>query len=162
MNESELGGFETELRRMKTARPPEEFMARLTSLNPASKAPCEKPSRAAGRSQTGVWLLRWLAPVAAVLVVVWFSGQWAPPTGKNSSQPIPISAQADADSDGMEVERRLVSEYDAVAQMPGGEPVRFRCREWSDEIVLRDSASGFVLERSLPHFEIVPVRLETY
>ena len=44
-------------------------------------------------------------------------------------------------------------------ELPNGQPVRFRCREWSDEVVLRDSASGIVIEQRTPRLEVVPVTL---
>lgn len=32
-----------------------------------------------------------------------------------------------------------------MAQLSGGEPVRFRCREWQDDLVIRDDAGGDLL-----------------
>jgi hypothetical protein len=49
-----------------------------------------------------------------------------------------------------------------VAHLPNGEPVRFLCREWRDEVILRDPARGIVIERQTPRLEVVPVRFETY
>ena len=56
----------------------------------------------------------------------------------------------------------MVALFDAVAQLPNGQPVRFRCREWADEVVLRDPARGIVIERRTPRLEVVPIRFETY
>jgi hypothetical protein len=56
----------------------------------------------------------------------------------------------------------LVAAFDAVARLPDGQPVRFRCREWSDGVVLRDSARGIVIEQRMPRLEVVPVSFETY
>ena len=56
----------------------------------------------------------------------------------------------------------MVASFDAVARLPGGEPVRFRCREWADDVVVRDPARGIVIERRTPRLEVVPVSIETY
>jgi hypothetical protein len=49
-----------------------------------------------------------------------------------------------------------------VAQLPNGEPVRFRCREWRDDVVVRDPGRGLVIERSTPRLEVVPISVETF
>jgi len=56
----------------------------------------------------------------------------------------------------------LVATFDAVGQLPDGEPIRLRCRQWRDEVILRDSARGVVIERQSPRLEVVPVKFETY
>jgi DNA-directed RNA polymerase specialized sigma24 family protein len=66
------------------------------------------------------------------------------------------------EADDVEIDRRLITAFEAVATLPTGEPVRFRCSEWSDEVVLRDRARGVVIEQRTPRFEVVPVRFETY
>lgn len=60
------------------------------------------------------------------------------------------------------VDQALVSSYDAVAQLPSGEPVRFRCRKWMDDVVMKDKSHGLVIEQSIPRVEVIPVRFETY
>ena len=65
-------------------------------------------------------------------------------------------------ADDVQISHRLVSAYDAVGELPGGEAVRFRVREWTDSTVLHDSARGLVVERSKPRFEVTPVGFETY
>jgi len=65
-------------------------------------------------------------------------------------------------ADDVEIDQRLVSSFDAVAQLPSGLPVRFRCREWADEVVLRDTARGIVIEQRAPRLEVVPVSFEMY
>lgn len=62
----------------------------------------------------------------------------------------------------VEVDQELVAAFDAIAQLPDGEPVRFRCREWNELVTLHDSARGVVIERQEPRFVIVPIRFETY
>ena len=96
--------------------------------------------------------LRWLAPVSAVGLVVFVSVYqfpWAIQSGGLKA-------------DEVELNHRLVSSFDAVAELPDGEPVRFRVREWSDESVFHDSARGLVVERNTPRLEVVPVAFETY
>jgi hypothetical protein len=178
MNDHELERFEAELRGTGAARPPEDFMQRLKSEVPALVAErraqkelaalerrVEEPVRpeAARAPERGVcpsWLpliLRWVAPAVAVLVVgviVWranLPGEHRPQT-----------ASAPVRADDVRIDQELVSTYDTVATLPSGEPVRFRCREWMDEVVLRDSRRGVEVARRVPRVEVVPVRFETY
>ena len=71
-------------------------------------------------------------------------------------------AQTTLKADTVEIAREWVGSFDAVARMPGGEPVRFRCREWTDAVVWRDSAHGIVVEQRTPRLEVVPVSFDTY
>ena len=125
-------------------------MARLTAARPMSRTRPEiRPRRVA---QPDAWwrLLRWLVPAAAAAVVVvailvWrFGGPGSEPSG----QPVTASASAALRPDDVQINRRLVAVFDAVARMPGGALVRFRCREWADEVVLRDLARV-----GIKHFE---------
>jgi hypothetical protein len=162
MNEHEL--LEVELRRLKPAVPPEEFMARLEELLPAATSPAKPPQP--WISTTGFWwqLARWLAPVAAgvaliIAALVWLTLKPATEAGRPN---LKIAAKPTLKPDNVQIDRQLVAAYDAVAQMPDGEPVRFRCQQWMDEVVLRDSARGFRIEQRTPRFEIVAAKLETY
>jgi hypothetical protein len=65
-------------------------------------------------------------------------------------------------ADDVQIDEQLVSTFDAVAPLPSGEPVRFRCRQWLDEVVLRDSKRGVEVTRRVPRVEVVPVSFETY
>jgi hypothetical protein len=65
-------------------------------------------------------------------------------------------------ADAVEIDKPLVAAFDTVARLPGGEPVRFRCREWNDHLVMRDSARGVVFEQDVSRIEVVPVSIETY
>jgi hypothetical protein len=60
------------------------------------------------------------------------------------------------------VDQELVSTFDVVATLPGGEPVRFRCRKWKDQLVMTDKTRGVEFEENSPRVEVVPVRFETY
>jgi hypothetical protein len=62
----------------------------------------------------------------------------------------------------VQVNQELVSSFDVVAKLPTGEPVRFRCRRWKDQLVVTDKNSGIAIEESNPRVEVVPVRFETY
>ena len=96
--------------------------------------------------------MRWLAPVSAVGLVVFVS-----------VYQFPWAVQSDDFKTGdVQLNRKLVSSFDAVAELPNGEPVRFRVREWSDETVFHDTARGLVVESSTPRMEVVPVAFETY
>ena len=108
-------------------------------------------------------LLRWLAPATAVagvlaLIVLGPSGHGNREHGKQAAAADKQALKAD----DVEFDQQLVAAFDAVARMPDGQPVRFRCREWTDEVVLRDSARGIVVEQRTPRLEVVPVSFETY
>lgn len=153
--------METDLQKLKPARPPEELLARLIAAQPALRA--EPKPIAAPIVALRPLLLRWLAPIAAVLVMtialsVWHSTHsGAKPRGQSA-----IASAKAGKTDNVEIDRHLIAAYDAVAQLPGGEPVRFHCREWADNVVLRDPIRGVVIEQRMPRMEIVPVRIETY
>ncbi len=111
------------------------------------------------------WLLfRWLAPAAAALVLVGALLWWLATTQEKPQQvkTATASLKAPPGADDIEIDRQLVALFDAVAQLPNGQPVRFRCREWTDEVVVRDPARGLVIESRTPRLEVIPVRFETY
>jgi hypothetical protein len=67
-----------------------------------------------------------------------------------------------AQADDVQIAQDLVSSFDTLAKLPGGEPVRFRCRQWVDKITLSDNTHGLVYEQRTPRVEIIPVGFETY
>ena len=173
--------FEAELRKLTPAPPPPELMARLHGLVGAHRE--HEPERSgvsAERRHLGGtksaalcrdaaakvrWrLFRWLAPAAAAAALIAALLFWQPSAPDRLAQvkPAAASLKIDPKPDDIEIDRQLVAAFDAVAQLPGGQPVRFRCREWADEVVLRDPARGIVIERRTPRLEIVPVCFETY
>jgi hypothetical protein len=166
MREPDLDSFETELRGLRPAKLPDDFAMQLAKARPechatsASRITCAAP-----RSWRS--LIRWLAPVAvgaACLIALVFS-PWL--RGGGSRESAQQSAEPSADSpafraDDVEIGRDLVGAFDAVATLPDGEPVRLRCREWMDEVVLRDTTRGVAIEQRMPRLEIVPVRFETF
>lgn len=178
LSENELERLEAELRSASPARPAAEFLQRLRSEVPqlvaerqAQEAAATQSvgtrtavtSEAVRESERGVWpawlplVLRWLAPVAAVVVVGAIVWRGNPPAERKAQ-----IASAPVKADDVQIDQELVSTFDTVATLPSGEPVRFRCREWMDEVVLRDSKRGIEVARRVPRVEVVPVRFETY
>lgn len=157
---SDRDRFEEELRSLKPARPPAEFMERLRQLEPAPVAP-----RADSHRQTQwTWahLVRWLVPATAALAVVgfvWFKHS-QPKTQHGRSLAVTVPPALKADS--VQIDEQFVGAFDAVGRLPSGEPVRFHCRQWMDNVVLRDKTRGVVIEQRTPRVEVVPVRFETY
>lgn len=164
MNDRDHELFEAELGRLKPGRLPEEFMARLNAAKPVLSA----EGRAVFRPQpAGKWrqLFHWLAPATALaaMIAVLLARQAPKPQDQSAGRTVPTSPPHTAlKADDVEIDQRLVAAFDAVARMPDGAPVRFRCREWMDNVTLRDSKQGIEVERRAPRLEIVPVRLETY
>jgi len=116
-------------------------------------------------------LLRWLAPaaVAVIIFTVWRSDRaHTAAAGKMvDGKPVAITTttattNAPLRANGVQVDQKLVSSYDAVAQLPSGEPVRFRVQKWEDQVVLKDKNRGLLVQESVPRWEVVPVRYETY
>ncbi len=169
MNDHEQEDFELQLRRVKPAKPPEDFIARLLAVDPKSKIPVASPiSPIPDYWRMLIRSLRWLIPASAVAlgaVMVW---RGSPPSASQPASPAPsppVSAAAVPPvltADDVKINQQLVSSFDAVARLPGGEPVRFRCQNWMDQVVLSDKTHGFVVENRTPRFEIVPVGFETY
>jgi hypothetical protein len=160
VNEHEL--LETELRQLRPARPPETLMARLAAAQP-KPADDELQTRPALQAQQTDWarlLWRWLAPAVAVLLVA--AVVWRVSLPGKSEPGRPMTAAPALKVDDVQIERELVSSFDAVGRLPSGEPVRFHCREWMDDLVWHDKTTGVVVEQRTPRLEVVPVRFETY
>ena len=178
MNHEELARFEAELRGTAPAAPPAGFLQRLTSEVPTlvaerrmQAAPATQPPRpetpvapaAVQAAEASPWpfglrfVLRLLVPATALLAVgtiLWRAHLPAPRPAQTASAPVR--------ADDVQIDQQLVSTFDTVATLPNGEPVRFRCREWMDEVVLRDTRLGVEVARRVPRVEVVPVRFETY
>lgn len=162
MNDRDQELFEAELRKLPPARPPADLMRKLAAANQVSQPPLRQSRSPA---ITSWWrLLRWLAPAAAVGAAALAFLVWRPVAPERA---LPRETRAPAvqpalKADDVEFDQRLVASFDAVARLPSGQPVRFRCLEWSDALVLRDSARGLVIEQRAPRLEVVPVAFETY
>lgn len=172
LHDQEVEAFEAELRKVKAAPAPDALVSRLLAAQPKPQPTVF--DRVHSEPQTYAWLrlLRWLAPATALgaLLLVTLGRYPSVPTGRsgtNSQQPQADSASLASavqpgNKDEIEIGRTLVATFDAVAEMPSGEPVRFRCQEWADTTVFRDRARGVSIERSTPRLEIVPISFETY
>ena len=162
MRQPEEDRLERELRDLTPSPFPRELSERLEQAwNRGDQVPaprqCDWPS-AIRRS----WL-RWLAPAAAavaaafaLILLLGHQGIRGHATTKTATAPAALNAN------DVEIDRQLVASFQAVATLPGGEPVRVRCREWMDQVVLRDAARGLTIEQRTPRFEIIPVELETF
>jgi len=161
VNEIEQERFESELQRMRPAQPPQPFMARLASSRPA--LPHRPAARALGVSRGFSWdlVLRCLAPAMALVVAVALCWRLGFPAPKQANPVNPDQATVGLKADDVQIAHELVSSFDAVARLPSGEPVRFRCRKWMDQVVFSDRNRGIVVEERRPRVEVVPVRFET-
>lgn len=155
MNGREHELMEAELQRLKPALPPPELIERMLAALPAPPSPCLQPRTRETWSMEW-WLpwLRWLAPVSAIGLVAFVSLRQIPWALNHPG--------AGINADAVQIRHKLVSSYDAVGELPGGEPVRFRVREWADSTVFHDSSRGLMVEQSKPRFEVIPVKFETY
>jgi hypothetical protein len=155
MKDREQELMEVELQRLKPAMPPSELIERMLAGVPVPCSPRLETRTGAPRS-TEWWMpwLRWLAPVSAIGLVTFVSIRQIPLALNH-----PVTG---INADAVQISHKLVSAYDAVGELPGGEAVRFRVREWSDSTVMHDSARGLVVEQSKPRLEIIPVAFETY
>ena len=162
MNEHEHELFEAELLQIRPAKLPDDLAERLTAAQPSLSRRSEHLARASQQAQR--WpLLRWLAPAAASTVGLVAFAIWLNfPEHRTSTSASTAMASPTLRADDVEIDRQLIGTFETVATLPSGEPVRVRCREWMDEVVLRDTAHGVAIERRTPRFEIVPVSFETF
>ncbi|SPE52385.1 hypothetical protein SBV1_1510004 [Verrucomicrobia bacterium] len=158
MNEIEAKEFEAELRKIKPAQAPDPLLRRLEGARKCSFHPESRPPEG---SVSWNLLLRWLGAGTATAMAVFFAWRlgWKPPGWGVRADSKPA---ATLKADGVEVDQKLVSSFDAVAQLPGGQPVRFRVQNWMDHVVVSDKDRGLVIDHSNPRVEVVPVRFETY
>ena len=159
---NQLEQFETQLQRCLPARPSEDFMARLIAAEPAPHVQREVPTGKPMGLHDLLRLWRWLVP--ATVVVVAGLVVWRLILVPSSSHPHTGGAvlAGSLKADDVQIVEQLVSSFDAVAKLPTGEPVRFRCQKWVDEVVLSDRKRGVVIEQRTPRVEVVPVGFETY
>src|SRR5690349_4629501 len=164
MNEFDLDQFESELQRLKPAAPPRNFVSRLVNeLAPARLEPRQNSRGGLPATKWNSSLRRWflwLVPATAALVLLLpmiFSNP-----GSKPPKPLAVASSVSSpiQADKVEIDQELLVTYDAVARLPNGAPVRFRCSEWLDDVVLRDSAQGILIQHRVPRLEIVPVGFE--
>jgi hypothetical protein len=161
MNEQELQRYEAELRGASPALLPDHFMARLQKAKPSMEPAQPALYRPAAKKPWWPGVLRWLAPAAAMaaLGLLAFRENFASEDGAKKK---PLAIAPGFKADNVQVEEDLVSSFDVVATLPGGQPVRFRCRKWRDQLVATDKSHGVKIEQSNPRVEVVPVKFETY
>lgn len=161
MTESEERHWESELRRAAPAPVPAELLEKLRKAAASSK-------RSAGHSLHPFVVLRlvrgwyWAALSSLAIVVCLLAFPALRGSHSKEIAHSPASGPAPARLPVVLVDHALVSTYEAVAEMPGGLPVRFQCRKWMDKVEMRDAQGGLVVEQSTPRLEIVPKCLETY
>lgn len=159
---NDLERFENELRSLRPATPPPALLQRLRELKPAAPAVTETPRTAAAPSWDWRHLLRWLVPAAAVLAAAGLVWLKLAHYGTHGRRPLAVTVSPRIKADSVQIDEQLVGAFDAVGRLPDGAPVRFHCREWMDNVVLRDKTRGVVIEQRTPRVEVVPVRFETY
>ena len=160
MNNPEPDVFEQELRRLRPAAPPVEVSRTLLAARPVTHRRHQDHAPAASLATL---IMRWLIPATAVLVAAVF---WWRSHPRHSAESVLTNHSAmltpAIEADHVQLEEKLLRSFDTVAVLPGGEPVRFRCMEWVDEITFRDKERGVTIEQRSPRVEVVPVRFETY
>ena len=165
MTEQEQKQFEATLRKTRLVKLPGELRSRLLAAAPPIKARSAPPWPALA-------VLGWLrvlrlalpAAAAAVLlgVVVWRGGLRSKPNAMNPKPQTGALASTPLKADDVQIDQELVSSFDTLARLPGGEPVRFRCNQWLDQITLSNKAQGLVVQERTPRLEVLTVGFETY
>ena len=161
MKEPEFNAFEAELRALSPAAPPQELLEKLMAARSVVKLPAAPGPELEPGLGTGLKALwRWLIPAAAVAALA-LAGTVL--LVRAPVKPAPgMAVNEAAPQETIEIDRRLLLAYDAVAELASGEPVRFHCQEWEETVTVRDPVRGIAIERRAPRLEVTPVRLETY
>jgi hypothetical protein len=146
-------------------------MRELIALKPMKAKSVNSPSQDGERFNLGNWImrlygggiLRWSLPATAVLALVgltWW--QVTSQTEAHRSIAANLTKPARIHADQVSINQDLVSTFDAVSPLPTGEPVRYRCRQWLDEVKFRDSTKGVEVARRIPRLEVQPIGFELY
>jgi len=161
VSEKEFERYEAELRGVAPAPLPEHFLARLQAAKPEMQMKERRPFRPSDEWQSWSGMLRWLGPSTALAAIglLAFRAEMTPGISAKK-QPLAIASGFKADN--VQVDEDLVSSFDLVAVSPTGQPVRFHCRQWRDQLVATDSSHGVKIEQSNPRVEVVPASIETY
>jgi len=177
VTDQEQNRFEAELRRSRPARLPEDLWSRLLAAAQPTQARHTVAPRPAPVALGLQRVLRYFVPVTAaalVTVIAWRhnfqqkreqpASEVSPVKDVGNGRPVsvPATVSVAARVDDVQVAEELVSSFDTLATLPGGRPVRFRCRQWMDKVTLSDRSSGLTFEGQTPRIEVVPVRFETY
>jgi hypothetical protein len=160
VNEKEQERFEAELRRIQPASAPDQLVSRLRAAKPCPEPrPFTHHQRTeAASSWWRAW--RWLAPALAAVVAGLLVARANFRSG--SVGKAPVAATYGFKANDVQVNQQLVTSFDVVAKLPGGEPVRFHCQKWNDQVMVTDTNRGTEIVEDNPRIEVVPVRFETY
>lgn len=161
MTDEEQQRFEYELARLKASRVPPELMQRLLNARPVVKPIQVQEVSLAGMLVDLFNKFRWGFAGAALTVLLLFVAISQRGGSVKTVASTPLAATG-IKADALEINHTLVSSYDAVAELPDGQPVRFHCRKWNDGVLMRDAARNLIISQSVPRVEVVPVRFETY
>ena len=155
--------FEAELRRLKPARLPTGLQARFDGLRPmASQSMSALPAAPMlPFLDRWRWFVRWVMPAVATAALVLLAVGSLRHLGRSSSRTT-ASTKPTLTVDQVEIDRQLLGSFDAVAEMPDGEAVRFQFQEWIDAVTLKDSARGVEVVERRPRLEVLPVRFISY
>lgn len=166
MTDQEQVQFEAELRQIKPVKLPEELGIRLRALDSPNFARAPRTTSPPLATPGIVQILRWLIPATALIVItlaLWPGKRTGNQQGVETSAPaIASTAPALLKADNIQIGKELVSSFDTVATLPGGEPVRFRVQQWMEQVVVDDKSQGLLVESRMPRVVVVPVRFETY
>jgi|SRR5271157_3183415 len=171
MTDHEQDNFERQLRRLRPAKPPEDMAARMLAAEPTRETGIERVAPAPSISDYLRTLRRlpgWLIPASVMALAVTVAWHASLPVANRTSTSVSGTAASTGaakpllKADDVKIDQRLVSSFDAVARLPGGEPVRFRCENWMDQVVLSDKSRGMVIENRKPRVEVVAMGYDTY
>jgi hypothetical protein len=179
MNDPEMTAWENELKRLKPAEPPASLLARLESLPQAASRDArqaqETTAPRVGSLSLAAAVWRWVlwgTPAAAAVVAGLVAiGRFQHPSvpaapdlvsATNGGPEVPTGVAQGSGEDALEIDRHFLASYEAVAELPEGGPVLFRCNQWEDRVIFRDPERGISIERRTPRLEVVPVRFESY
>jgi anti-sigma-K factor RskA len=160
MMQDEQERLEAGLRQIPPAAPPAELMARLRAATATAQSKSQGTTRAVFHLPDflSFWRMAGVGVSAAVTILLTLL-LWRPEMKPAKTS---LASATGMDVNAVQVGHSLLASFDTVAQAPDGEPVRFRWREWEDNVVIHDDAHGVVVSKTVPRIEVVPVRIETY
>ena len=162
MTDRELEVFERNLRKTKPAPVPECLLTRLQEQCPVEESPVPAGEGTRVRVSNFLRLLQWLTPATAAILLTVAVVRWGDREGRTNLSGGAFNEGQALKADDVRINQALVSSFDAVATLPSGEPVRFRCQTWMDQVAVSDSSRGLFIENRTPRIEVVPIGYETY
>ena len=163
MSDHEQEKFEAQLRQLKPGKLPENLATRIQDAVSSRSQSSTEPRRV---TPGFLQILRWLVPATAAVIVTALLWQHQQNSGEQGVSSVDLQegfvAAAPLKPDNVQIGKELVSSFDVVATLPGGEPVRFRCQQWLTTVVVDDAKRGLLMESRSPRVVVVPVGFETY